>query len=375
MSKNVPSFLEKKPEPEMVQRMYHGETIQMWSGKVAVSAIQGWVDNPRIKNEIKKLRGEIGVGREITQEMVYEIMKKEAKIKVLRDNIRDNGLRDPLVLSFDGKLIDGNRRFFAIRYALDVAKAKGEALSRLERVDTFVLTKDAHEDQEQKILVEENFTSSLKEEWPYYVKARFIESAYEDGLSEEEIATKFGWSTSQVKDTIQILRIVEEFGAFARGAPNQEDPDGGGLGMTDQDVEDFVTGNYQMFNEAKKSLRTPLLSGKDPVFASRFYRWLREGKYKSFPEVRVAYQVWEDPEARDAMEKGGEDAGKTAKAVIDYKKRVVRDDTDAAHRISNFMDFLGKLTVEQMARMPEQVLDNLRKSLETVIEMTQSGKK
>lgn len=377
MSKNVPSFFEKEPEPKPVQRKYHGEVMQMWRGQIAISSIQGWVDNPRIEMEIQRQQSDIGAGQEITQEMVYEIMKNDraVKLKDLRDDILKNGLREPLVLSFNGELIDGNRRFFAIKYALE--NLTGAARAPFERVVAFALTKDASRDQVQKILVEENFAPSLKEEWPYYVKARHIARARDDGLKPKEIADKFGWGIGKVRETMRILDIIDQFGSFARGNQNPEDPGGGGLGLNEQEVEDFVAdkNHYQFFNEAQKKLHNELLSGSDPDFPSKFYKWLYEGKYASFPEIRVAYEAWQDPEARHKMETGGADAGKKAKAVIDYKKMVVKDDTDAAHRISNFMDFLGKLTVEQMSRMPEQVLDNLRKSLETVIEMMQSGKK
>lgn len=376
MSKDVPSFLEQKPEPFMVPRMYHGETIQMWRGQVAISAIKGWVDNPRIEVEIKKLRGEIGAGQDISQEMVYEIMKtdRDVKLKDLRDDILKNGLRENLVLAFDGKLIDGNRRFFAIKYALE--NANNETRARLERVGAFVLTKDAREDQEQKILVEENFAPSLKMDWPNYVKARHIGEARDNGLKPQEIAEKFGWETSRVRETLRILDVIEQFSVFARGSADPEEP-GGGLDLSEQEVEDFVTDkkHYQLFNEAQKSLRTQLIGGADPDFQASFYRWLYEGKYASFQEVRVAYQAWEDPQAKHEMESGGKDAGRAAKAIVDYKKRVVKDDKDAEHMINNFLKFLEKLTAGQMSRISREIQDKLQKSLEMVIKMTKSGKK
>lgn len=370
----VPKFLknaETTPEP----RMYHGEMIQLWKGEVAVSDIEGWVGNPRIEMAIEELRDDIGGGQEITQKMVYDIMKsnRDVRLKDLRDDIIKNGLREPLMLSYAGKLIDGNRRFFAVKYALE--NADDGLRARLERVPAFVLTENARKEQELSILVEENFAPSLKKEWPPYVKARHIQEASDGGMKPKDIAKKFGWDTSQVKETLRTLEIADLFMAFARGEP---DPETGadGLGMSARDAKKVVDEKYQYFNEAQKSLYNQLTDGKDPDFPPNFYKWLARGNcFASFHEVKAAYRAWLDPEAKEVLEKGGEGAGKDAKAILDYKRRVVKDDKDIEHRVENLVTFLRSLKADQMSRMPQHVLDKLRESLEMVVDMAESGKK
>ena len=369
----APKFL-KNAETTPVPRKYHGQTVQLWKGKVLISDIEGWVDNPRIEMAIQRLRDDIGE-QDITQEMVYDIMKsdREVRLKDLRDDIRKNGLREPLVLSYAGKLIDGNRRFFAVKYALE--NADDAMRADLERVPAFVMTENASEEQEHNILVEENFAPSLKKEWPPYVRARHIRRASEDdGLSTKEIAKRYGWTTRQVNETLRILRIADNFMAFAVGEP---DPETGsdGLGMSEREAENVVDVKYQYFNEAQKSLYSQLIEGENPDFQVKFYKWLARGNFASFHEVKAAYQAYLDPEACAALEKGGEDAGKEAKAILDYKKRVVKDDKDIEHRVENLVDFLRALKADQMSRMPQHVLDKLRESLEMVVDMAESGKK
>lgn len=370
----VPDFLEKR-EDTPIQQMYHGKLIQLWKGEVPVSVIEGWVDNPRIEMAVKRLRATLGDRQEVTQDMVYKIMKEDddVDLKNLKDNIVKNGLRVPLVLSFRKKLIDGNRRFFAVKYALE--EGGDEIRERLSRVPALVLTDDARDDYEERIIVEENFTPSHKKDWPHYVKARQIQKARDNGLTPEKIRDKFGLSISEVREILQILGVIEDFMVFAIGKPDPEEPGGGGLGISEDDAEAFIAkGNrYQYFNEAKKSLRDDLR--RNPEFQACFFRWLYEGKYNSFAEVRLAFQAFQDEEARHIMETKGKGAGKQARARVENKNYDTKDDKDVEFRVSEMVQFLNKLNAEQMLRMPQGIFDKLREALEAVIKMTQSGKK
>jgi hypothetical protein len=115
MMLNRPSFIAEKQEAELKQRLYNGRKLLVIECKVNIKDINGWVDNPRIQLARKAMLDRIG-NRELTQDEVFDLMKndKEIRLKELRDDILKNGLREPLTLSFSGKLLDGNRRFFAI---------------------------------------------------------------------------------------------------------------------------------------------------------------------------------------------------------------------------------------------------------------------
>ena len=102
---------------------------------------------------------------------------KEVKLKELRDDIQKNGLREPIILSWDGRLIDGNRRFFAAKFALESIGAETLEHARLSLIPAFVQKKEATPEEERHIVVEENFTPSLKRDWPEYVKAMHIKGS------------------------------------------------------------------------------------------------------------------------------------------------------------------------------------------------------
>ncbi|CCQ90384.1 hypothetical protein NITGR_280100 [Nitrospina gracilis 3/211] len=370
-----PSFLLENPEPPKIrQRLYNGRKLMVWDGKVNISSILGWVDNPRIELAKKTMQEKVGY-RALSQDEVFELMKNspEVKLKELRDDIIKNGLREPLTLSFQGKLLDGNRRFFAIKYALEIMTVADPNKQDLETIDVHVLTEEASEEDEQNVLVEENFSASLKIEWPEYVKALKVVDAHESGLDINDISKKYSWAKSKIKQTLKIHQIITDYITFATADVDPEDEYGGGLGMTEQDAENEAAKNYQFFNEAQKSFFEQLNTEID--FKIQFFKWIHEGKFSSFQEVRIAYNAWRHPEAKAALLQPDPTAAKSAKAILDYNTRVVKSTDEAVGRIDNFVKFLREMTAQQIDIIPEASLENLKESLELVIKMGEATSK
>jgi hypothetical protein len=340
-------------------------------GKVRIAEIQGWIENPRIELAKKKISGSVG-DRRLQQDEVFELMKSDPEIKLneLRDDIMRNGLREPLTLSHSGKLLDGNRRFFAIKHALAGMQPDNPDRANLEAVDAYVLTEDASEEDEENVLVEENFSPSLKIEWPDYVKALKVIEAHEVGLGTQEIARKFNWRRGKVEETLRIYKLIQEFIVFATESKDPDDESGGGLGISEQEAESIAAKSYQYFNEAQKSFFQQLSTDVD--FKFQFFRWIHEGKFHSFPEVRVAHQAWKHPEARAALLSQEPTAAKSAKAILDYNNRLVRNDEEVAGRIEGFVKFLQSMTAAQIAGLPKATRENLESSLELVIRMSKA---
>lgn len=367
-----PMFLMEKPEPAPRQRLYNGRQLTVWEGKVKISSIQGWVENPRIEISKKRLISKIG-NRELTQDEIFDLMKNDegVRLKELRDDIIKNGLREPLTLSYDGKLLDGNRRFFALLYALDGMSPANSNRQDLEIVNVFVLSEDATNEDEQNVLVEENFAASLKIEWPDYVKALKVVEASEKGMDVEAIVQKFNWPKPKIKQTLRIHEIINEFMTYATTPNNPNDEDGGGLGLTELDAEKIVAEKYQQFNEAQKSFFNQLRT--DFKFKIQFFEWIAEGKFASFPEVRIAYRAWENPEARAAILESVPTAAKSAKAILDYNDRVVKSRDEVIGRIDSFTKFLKEMTAEQIKFLSQASKDNLKNALEIVIKMSKAA--
>lgn len=370
-----PNFLLTKPEePKVRQRLYNGRKLAVWEGKVKISSIQGWVDNPRIELAKKTMQEKVG-HRDLTQDEVFDLMKNddEVKLKELRNDILNNGLREPLTLSFNGKLLDGNRRFFALKFALEGLSAANLNRQDLETVSVYVLMEDASEEDEQNVLVEENFSASLKIEWPDYVKATMIVKAKDAGLTSEQIAKKYSWAKRKVDETLKINEIITDFITFAIADRDPEEEYGGGFGMSEQDAENEAAKNYQYFNEAQKSFFKPLETDLD--FKIQFFKWIHEGKFHSFPEVRIAHKAWSHSEARAALLQPEPSAAKSAKAILDYNDRVVKSTDEAVGRIENFVRFLRGITAEQINMIPASSIEHLKDSLALVVKMGEAAKK
>jgi hypothetical protein len=113
----IPTILETNPSPRSALKSFHGRRIQVWEGIANVTKINGWVDNPRLDIELKRFKND-NAGRKPTNDEILNIMVtvKEFNIKTLADDLRDNGVRQPIIVSNDGRLLDGNRRYFATLY-------------------------------------------------------------------------------------------------------------------------------------------------------------------------------------------------------------------------------------------------------------------
>ena len=283
---NAPSFMVEKPLPQVKQRLYNGRKLIVWEGKVKISSVVGWVDNPRIDLAKRKFLSKVG-NRPLTQAEILDLMKNDAEVKLkdLRDDIIKNGLREPLTISYSGKLLDGNRRFFAIKYALETMPESDPNRQDLESVDAFVLTDGATAEDEDNVLVEENFSASLKIEWPDYVKAQRVIELNNDGFSIESIASKVPWAKAKIRETLRIHEIISDFMQYATAPADPEDDSGGGFGLSEQDAEIIAAKNYQYFNEAQKSFFEPL--GRDIDFKFQFFRWIHEGKSVSYTHLTL----------------------------------------------------------------------------------------
>ncbi len=360
-------------EPQATTRLYNGRKIAVWQCRVDINLVSGWVDNPRIDVEKRRFQAMHGA-RELTQDEIFDIMKNtpEFKLADLRDDILKNGLREPLTLTWTGRLLDGNRRFFALKYALESIPLTDPNRQDLEKVPAYVLLENAPEEDEQNVLVEENFSASLKLEWPDYVKAQLVVAEFRSGkgLDEKQIARKFGWTKQKVVEALKIDEIIQSFMTYATDPVNLEDELGGGLGLSETEAENICAKNYQYFNEAKKSFPNQLKT--EPEFAVQFFKWIHEGKFSSFPEVRIAYKAWQSPEAKAALMQPDPTAAKAAKAIIDYNSRVVKTNDEIEGRIVNFTKFIEGINVAQLRNVSAEARASFSKMVETFNKLLES---
>lgn len=361
-----PNILEANPSPRLTLKSFHGRRIQVWEGFANVNKINGWVENPRLDIELKRFRNE-NAGRSPNNQEILNIMVtvKEFSIKTLADDLRDNGVRQPIIISQDGRLLDGNRRYFSTLYLISKTAADDPNLQDYLRVPVWVLHETNAED-ETRILVQENFYSSLKVEWGDYVKATHIYTDLQDGSSVVAVSQKYGWSKAKVNETKKIMELIDEFKNFAI------QPGDDGLAIDELEAEQIAAEKYQFFNEAQKSFYTALSSNYE--FKTQFFRQIASNIFSSFQEVRIAWDAWQDLQAREILEGGTPGAAKKAKALLDYKNFHTTGLSKAGDTIDGFVKFLNQLTSAQMTALTPENLNQLAECLQRVIDMTNAAK-
>ena len=358
-----PKFLLPNPEPRMEQHIFHGKQLACWVGEALIDDIKGWVDNPRVELEVKKYRNE-HAGIAPDQDDILQIMLKESdfKIKILASDIRINDVRTPIILNSSGVLLDGNRRFFAVKYLLSQVKPFGEEFDRHKKVPVWVLDSSHTEEEERFVLVHENFYSGMKEPWPEMVLAQYIYSDLQAGLSSKNVAEKYNWTVTKVNETRKIMDLISQFQHFA----TTSEPDG--LDLDELEAEKIAASNYQFFNEAQKSFLQPL--NTNPEFKAQFFRWIHENKFKSFQQVRVAYEGWSDPDLRQELLSASPEAAANVQAEVNYRKTGKQNKKTPGQRIDEFLKYLRELRVQDFQGIGQQDVDALVEISQKIVAMT-----
>jgi hypothetical protein len=330
-----PKLLLAKPAPTHVQRKFHGRQLLVWVGESLVADISGWVSNPRLDLELKRFKNKFA-GREPDQEEILTIMSVTPEF-------------------------DGNRRYFAVRYLIANTKETDPKLQEYIKIPVIVLDENCSEDDENHVLVQENFYTDLRKPWPHFVLASYVYEALEKGESAKAVSQRYEWSVAKVNDTKKIMGLINEFISFA----SAETPDG--LGLEALDAERIAADNYQFFNEAQKSFYTQLLSDVD--FKVQFFRWIHEKKFSSFAQVRVAYSAWEDDELRKILKSSDPEAAERVAAAVAFKKVSKTTDAQISTKISQFSDFLINIKASEIAQLTESDVRELKDILAKVASM------
>jgi hypothetical protein len=356
-----PDVILSSPSPRLEQISVANLLIPIWSGKVKVASIKGWTDNPRIRVLVSQFRN--NMGRDPDQDDIYELMKKDedSKLKLLRDDIMSNGVRHPVWLSKDGKLLDGNRRYFAVRYALESLPEADPRRIAISSIPAYVLTQESDEEAERRVVVQMNFSDDLKQPWPDLVKAMMVYEDYQKGLSEAALKAKYDWNSQKVKSAIRTYGIIEEFRAFATEEVNQEAPLAGGLGKSENEANDIANKHYQKFNEAQKSFREALDTDVD--FKRSFFRLLAGNKFQSWAEVRTAHDAYQDPTIRPVLLSDDPEAADKARIMVESKKKGVTVVASKDQRLREFVVFLNTLKIEEIRKLPSASFAELESAL------------
>ena len=215
------------PKNKAQRKPFHDVSINVYPDFLPLSKIHFWKDNNRTIftfDRLKRLKN-----KDISDIPIEEITQFIAdqdihKLQSLADSIGRNGVQVPLIIRDDGKLLDGNRRYFACQLLKMQLAEDGKSLPKaLLQIPVLIIRKadlDKKETLELKILAEANFIPDLKLPWSLDAQARAVKEFYDQvkgkkGNDEEtalaEVVSVCGISRQRARDLLGSLELTEVF--------------------------------------------------------------------------------------------------------------------------------------------------------------------
>lgn len=400
----------KKPswllgETDIHRRRFHNIEIEVFLGEVSLNSIEGWIGNPRTELQAEQFKETNG--RPPRNEEMYELViadtdnKEGLKIKDLAGSIFKNGVRVPIVLNHERKLLDGNRRYYACMF-LSLSGPKEER-KRFTRIPAIVLPKGTTKEVEDAIITEFNFADDYREEWPYYVKATKVYADFVGGLVKEELETKYAWPWRILSTWIKAAELCEKFLAYH---------DHSFLSRH------FAYRHFIMFDEMMRRYKARLDKAdfRDSIFDLLLAEYPDNQRFKSSADVIRLPEIRDNSEAWDVLtSKQGPEALKSALRILEVStfdnvadvntrfRRVVKQleklagtgvlnaldsdlleefhtqaegvpgsPQDPASQVEKMIEWLDDMTSLQIAEIGGKTLRNLRKALERVLTMAEA---
>jgi hypothetical protein len=418
-----PRWMLNSPKPKFEARMFNSKEFLGWFGRASLDNLAGWVDNPRIDTPVENWKDE-HAGRVPEDDDLMNIMldvsvsndrvedqeegeddvdsrrSRRNKLVELAENIRLNGIRVPLVLTYDKRIIDGNRRYFAMRYLYDQTQTDDER-ETFSDFPVWVLPKSATKKDEDRILTELNSINDCYVKWPYSVTAKRVYKDHMGGLSIDDLVRKYhDWTKTRIHNVIEAWKVAAEFIEYHNESV---------------DARDLAYRKLVWFDELRRSNQRSM--EKEPFRKAIFELMLDENcPFTSHAHFKRLDEIYSNSEAWDILTKGGKNAVRRAQFVVDrdqfegkgdVQSRLIRinaslnemvgtaglksvnpDSLIAFHSLADQVPFprnapqkaerlvsiLANLTSSEISRLPQPLIGQLGKALECVKKQAASYK-
>lgn len=207
------------------EQLFHNERINVYPMTLPLDQIHFWKENNRTIFTFERLcRLKRKKLEDISIEDITQFIAEQDthKLQVLADSIGRNGVQVPLIIRDDGKLLDGNRRYFACQWLRMQRRKPDEKISEfLMKIPVHVIQKnDLKGSLELKILAEANFIPDLKVPWPLDAQARAVDEYYNKFIKDKktdhetalaEVVSVFGISRQRAVDLMDTLKLTKQF--------------------------------------------------------------------------------------------------------------------------------------------------------------------
>lgn len=388
MPEERPSFVPPDAPWESVQMRFNGLAIILYRTKIPKDNIHGWVNNPRIEMILGRWRKQRHRSQDAfpTDEEMLELMLEDDSlnpknqtfaIQELGEDIKRNLIRDPIIVTWQSKLLDGNRRKFAHMWALsERGGATPEQRILLDKIPTLVLHREAGEAEEKAILIQENYADSLKKAWPEVVANRKLYDRYRElsdvFTSEDDLQIRrhlheefprFG--VTEIRDRIETWQLTEEF----RVEYSEE--------LDDDELDRLINDQFQYFRQARDTFRAKAFY-QNPDFKQLLFKGIMHKLFPSFAAVRDLEDIFNSQRASEIFLQGegmsgGQKKQNFRRARDEAGRERAEKEMSAELRLTQFIDFLDNLTSTQIANLSSHIVDRLRESLNRLIAQAQAS--
>ena len=214
---------------------FNGIPVSMRDGFVSVETLRLWDQNPRSVLHTEEF-SELNKGRPPDPDELYRLVtgkiqlpgspkRDPFELRPLARSIARKGVERPIIVTDEGVVLDGNRRWAASMLVIEDRDFETEEKERARWVRVWKLGPKATQDQIDAVVVALNFEPDLKEPWPEYVKARRVTELYDDlcerkgerlsttGRKEirREVAKQFAITMQDVTRYVNMVRWAEDF--------------------------------------------------------------------------------------------------------------------------------------------------------------------
>ena len=377
MPDEKPIFVLEDAEWKLETRHFNGIPIPLFRTEGSPSQIKGWVKNPRIDMILNRWRNSrhVSVDASPDEEEMLDLMfdydDGSFAIKDLGEDVKRNGVREPIIVTWDGTLIDGNRRKFAVMWAIsERGGATVEQHHLLERIPMFVLPEGAPDIHKQSIIIQENYAPSLKNEWPQVVTNGRIYRRFQE-LSEQfpheqelvirqRVRREFPrFNTTEIRNRINTWMLIEEFRADYTDEENEDE------------LEARINKSFQYFRQANDTYRTKNVF-TEPEFKELLFQGIQNELFPSFASVRRLEEIYRNPEATKVFQ-GGEGLSGTAlranfdRATAEAGRAEATRNLTVEMRLEAIIESIDGLTSLELTEIPATLRARLESALERVI--------
>ncbi len=309
-----PTWVARQPTPTVEERNVNGSPMKGWICQVDLQKIHAYLDNRRTESQVAELR-KLKALKVPSDDELFEYIKDDPSLEIeqLAKDIMRDGLRVPVIISYDGVLLDGNRRYFAHRWLIQ--NAPTQMRHKFQKIKAWVLYKQfSGKDDKLRVIVDYNFRDDQKRPWNDYVKAKLLwDEQNEHKYTYEELTELYGAPGFGRPKIIEFVKTYELIALFIQQSDDEEQ------------AISVAGSNFIWFQQLQRSYRDEMRNDDD--FQVTVFSNISDGNITRTEQLKRLKDVYKYKDAWALFKKGDIDAAQDL-AKFYLREEKARGDPD-----------------------------------------------